>query len=148
MARPTKQWFKAMDKFLSKRKIPQVIEDIESTSGMSDEIKDFRESFIKFAALERMNYQPDIVDELKCYYERKRMYKWNVKKWSAMRKSVFERDNYTCQYCGEVGGLLEADHIVPFSKGGSNEIDNLTTSCRKCNRQKKDKSVKEFLKNK
>lgn len=37
----------------------------------------------------------------------------NNKIW---RTSVFERDNYTCQSCGDnTGGNLEADHIIPFS---------------------------------
>jgi FKBP-type peptidyl-prolyl cis-trans isomerase (trigger factor) len=57
---------------------------------------------------------------------------------------VFERDNYTCCYCGKRGGKLEVDHKIPVSKGGSDEIDNLATSCRLCNRQKKDKSIDEF----
>lgn len=70
----------------------------------------------------------------------------NVLYWDDLRKFVFKRDNYTCNYCGKIGGILECDHIIPFSKGGSNEIQNLTTSCRKCNRQKKDKSVDEFNK--
>jgi len=34
-----------------------------------------------------------------------------MRKWS---KSILVRDNYTCQICGEVGGKLHADHIVPF----------------------------------
>ena len=135
-----------MDKLHSKYKIPQVIKDIESTPGMEGKIKDFRNSFIRFAALERMHFGPDIVDELKCYHQRKRMYNWNVKKWYRIINIVFKRDNYTCQYCGKVGEKLEADHIIPFSKGGSDDLENLTTSCRKCNRSKRDKSVKEFLK--
>lgn len=76
----------------------------------------------------------------------KRMYNFNVKKWHRIANYVFKRDNYTCQYCGKVGGILEVDHIIPFSKGGKDTMDNLTTSCRKCNRKKKDKSVEEFIK--
>ncbi len=34
------------------------------------------------------------------------------KEW---RKSVFERDNWTCRECGLRGGILNADHIKPFS---------------------------------
>lgn len=75
---------------------------------------------------------------------KERMYSTNVKLWYAMRKAVFERDNYTCTYCGAVGGKLEADHITPFSMGGLDITENLTTACRKCNRQKKDRTVKGF----
>lgn len=75
---------------------------------------------------------------------RKRMYSINVRAWMKLRKQVFQRDDYTCRYCGKRGGLLEADHVIPFSKGGSDDISNLVTACRRCNRQKRDKSVAEF----
>lgn len=74
----------------------------------------------------------------------KRMYETNVKLWKRISKEVFERDGYTCTYCEKTGGVLEVDHVIPFSKGGSDDIDNLTTACRKCNRQKRDKSLAEF----
>lgn len=52
-----------------------------------------------------------------------------------LRFSVFSRDNYTCAYCGSVppNVKLVVDHIVPVSKGGGDEIDNLRTSCNDCN---------------
>jgi len=75
----------------------------------------------------------------------KRLYNINVKEWYRILKTIFIRDNYTCFYCGKKGGKLEGDHKIPISKGGTNELSNLTTSCRKCNRQKKDKSIEEFL---
>lgn len=31
------------------------------------------------------------------------------------RTAVFKRDDYTCQECGQKGGALHVDHIVPFS---------------------------------
>ena len=80
--------------------------------------------------------------KIKCV--RKRMYSINVKEWKRIARIVFERDGYICAYCGKLGGMLEVDHIIPYSKGGSDILNNLTTSCRKCNRQKKDKSVESF----
>lgn len=38
----------------------------------------------------------------------------------------------------------EVDHIVPVAAGGGNELENLATACRRCNRQKKDKNAAEF----
>ena len=52
-------------------------------------------------------------------------------------KDILKRDNYTCAYCGKRGGILEIDHILPISRGGSDNKSNLVTSCRHCNRQKK-----------
>lgn len=60
-----------------------------------------------------------------------------------IRFEVFKRDNFTCQYCGvkapEV--VLNVDHIEPISKGGTNDIYNLVTSCFECNNGKSDKRL-------
>lgn len=52
------------------------------------------------------------------------------------RHAVFARDNYRCQICGatvEDGAKLHVDHILPVSKGGTNDIRNLQILCEKCN---------------
>ena len=60
-----------------------------------------------------------------------------------IRQAVFERDNYTCQYCGACGDdvCLELDHIIPVSRGGNSDIRNLVTACEHCNRSKQDKLI-------
>ena len=54
-------------------------------------------------------------------------------KWWA----VLARGKWKCLSCGrsarEDGVLLEVDHIIPRSKGGSNDMSNLQTICKKCN---------------
>ena len=59
-----------------------------------------------------------------------------------LRKTVMERDNYTCQCCGkympdEIG--LQVDHIIPINKGGKTVLSNLQVLCSKCNGRKSDK---------
>lgn len=66
-----------------------------------------------------------------------------------VRFEVFKRDSFTCQYCGSKptdDAVLHIDHIHPVSKGGSNDIINLVTSCEGCNlgkgaRELSDKSI-------
>ena len=55
-----------------------------------------------------------------------------------LRFEVLKRDKFTCQYCGRMSPdvILEIDHIKPVADGGTNEILNLITSCRDCNRGK------------
>lgn len=55
-----------------------------------------------------------------------------------IRFDVFKRDSFRCQYCGRSAPdvILEVDHIVPVAEGGKNDILNLITSCRDCNRGK------------
>lgn len=63
-----------------------------------------------------------------------------------LREYIKKRDNYTCQHCGlsvkdEPNLLLEIDHIIPLSKGGLTNTDNLQTLCWRCNRKKGNKII-------
>jgi 5-methylcytosine-specific restriction endonuclease McrA len=60
------------------------------------------------------------------------------RKVPATRASVMLRDAYTCQYCGAAPGRswLTVDHVVPRSRGGAHDWDNLVTACTRCNQKK------------
>lgn len=53
------------------------------------------------------------------------------------RTAVFERDAYTCQFCKEVGGRLNADHIKPFADYPKLrfKLSNGRTLCESCHRK-------------
>lgn len=59
------------------------------------------------------------------------------------RFEVLKRDKFTCQYCGRQAPevVLHVDHITPVSKGGTNDITNLVTSCRECNLGKSNREL-------
>jgi HNH endonuclease len=57
-----------------------------------------------------------------------------------IRLQVRKRADYHCEYCKYpeefTAADLETDHIVPESKGGSDDEDNLCAACRNCNSSK------------
>ena len=52
------------------------------------------------------------------------------------RFEVFNRDQYTCQYCGKQTKELTLDHVIPRRRGGTHTWDNVVSACILCNRRK------------
>jgi 5-methylcytosine-specific restriction endonuclease McrA len=67
----------------------------------------------------------------------------------ARRFAVFERDNFTCQYCGrnvrEHRVVLVVDHVNPAKKGGGESYDNLIAACVECNSGKRASLLKNLI---
>ncbi|MEW6505496.1 MAG: HNH endonuclease [Chloroflexota bacterium] len=63
------------------------------------------------------------------------------------RLKVYERDGWTCLYCGaELSNKRRAlclDHVIPYSRGGTNRPQNLATACKQCNAIKGDRTPDE-----
>jgi 5-methylcytosine-specific restriction endonuclease McrA len=61
------------------------------------------------------------------------------------RVNIYARDNYECQYCGvkQSLGELTYDHVIPRSRGGKTDWDNIATCCAACNRKKANRTPAE-----
>jgi 5-methylcytosine-specific restriction endonuclease McrA len=81
---------------------------------------------------------------------KRRSYKMKVKFTTYQRKELLDRDNWTCQCCGikvhdrstgdwNTHDKANIDHIIPISRGGNSEPNNLQILCRTCNLSKSDK---------
>lgn len=63
-----------------------------------------------------------------------------------IRRTLYTRQNGKCAYCGQHRNhkYMSIDHIIPLSKGGTNDVGNLQCVCKKCNGLKEDMLPQEF----
>ena len=90
-------------------------------------------SFIEYANSE----EKELPTEMICIIEKKDD-NGNRDPSLRLRYKVLVRDHFACKICGaspakDPSVELHIDHIIPWSKGGKTEIDNLQTLCSKCN---------------
>lgn len=74
---------------------------------------------------------------------------WSGSKWirPERRLAIHLRDRLCCQYCGigiEDDAMLTLDHLIPRSKGGSNQSQNLITACKRCNSSRGNRPLTAF----
>ena len=63
------------------------------------------------------------------------------------RLAIYLHDGMACAYCNngiEEGAKLTLDHVVPYSKGGSNKETNLVTCCHQCNSSRGNRAMRAF----
>lgn len=60
-----------------------------------------------------------------------------------LRDVVLKKYKHICQYCGVKGNTI--DHVVPRSKGGKTELENLVCACGNCNKEKGNLYLEDFL---
>lgn len=72
-------------------------------------------------------------DECRLVYQRIRSRKYTK---LSLRWKIMLRDGFKCKYCGRSSNddvVLHVDHILARSHGGTDDLDNLITSCKECN---------------
>lgn len=102
-----------------------------SPQGRNSYARSVQLSFDELArAMNRMRH----ARQQRTAYERQRNTE-RAKMTDAIRVDVFRRDGHTCRYCGArpPAVVLHVDHIVPVSRGGLTEMNNLQTLCASCN---------------
>ena len=59
--------------------------------------------------------------------------------------ALFARDNFSCMYCGRKHerDMLTRDHILPMSRGGTDDWENVVAACRRCNQFKSNRRPEE-----
>lgn len=85
-----------------------------------------------------------VAPKIRSRYEASNRHRYSIAQ--STRINVYHRDNFTCQLCGDsvlnsAGQLYSEgsswaavlDHVVPFSMGGNNKMDNLQTAHHWCN---------------
>jgi len=61
------------------------------------------------------------------------------------RKNILMRDRYACQYCHRTlpSGELTLDHVIPRSRAGESNWENLVACCNPCNNRKGNRTPEE-----
>lgn len=92
----------------------------------------------RFINSAKRQWQVPCVIALKKYVKTRQMVPFS-------RKGIYSRDNNTCQYCSSTPGkdFLTLDHVVPKSRGGKKNYENIVTACHNCNQKKANKTPAE-----
>ena len=106
----------------------------------------------------RLTYQERAAIELECtqklaeFLQRRGMATWDYRLIEAdpvradIRYRVLAAARGRCSLCGATSAerRIEVDHIIPRSRGGSNDMSNLQALCDECNRGKSNTDDTDF----
>jgi len=69
--------------------------------------------------------------------------RYNSAYYKRVRTEVLQRDYFTCHYCSQPATTI--DHLIPISKGGTDEASNCVAACVQCNSGKRDRIAPSFF---
>lgn len=105
--------------------------------------KKYQSNNPKIHALSSKKYQLANKEKYRDYANTRRARKISNGVYEISTKELNKLYKSSCFYCGS-NNSIQADHIIPISKGGQHSIGNLVPACAKCNNSKKDKFLIEW----
>ena len=75
-------------------------------------------------------------------------YQWGTLQGYEIRQYLYAKFGRKCVYCDDEPAVIELDHVIARSMGGSDRVSNLVPCCHKCNQEKGNMPIEEFLKDK
>jgi hypothetical protein len=89
-------------------------------------------------------------DGVQCYVAYSGVYHphvdWDEPKTLRKRvRALIDRDGDGCRYCKKIFPHYHVDHVIPRSRGGPDEMDNLVLACPACNMAKGAQTPTEWL---
>ncbi len=109
--------------------------------------QEYRASHLATIQEKRRKYLALHPEVITTQYQRRRARKLNASGDGVTKeqwKMVLEEFGYRCAYCSQQKPLA-MDHIVPLSKGGRYDLDNIVPACQPCNSSKGTHSLIMFL---
>lgn len=97
--------------------------------------RQFTDEEISLLIMEAFDKERKKFEKLKAKFSGVEIERKRVRIPESVRIGVWQRDGGRCVECGS-NEKLEYDHIIPFSRGGSNTTRNIQLLCESCNRSK------------
>lgn len=144
-------WARACDTGMNQEARMRLLDVCEWAGAPLGEVKEAFAYLYDTGRLENLQFSGDgtvwfrtrFADELLARNQTTRSYS-KAKISSSLRQQVMEDGNHECAYCGVRDVPLGCDHVIPESRGGPTELDNLVPACRPCNSSKGTKTPEEW----
>lgn len=119
---------------------PNSIEDFSNIQILKMDLADWQKFIRQADLLETEIIGQDSTGITKMIYRKSQRQIDTVMQWV-----VFQRDNYTCRYCGRTGLPLTVDHIDLWEHLGVTIPENLLSACKKCNKDRGNLEYQDWL---
>lgn len=125
------------DNSTSKIRYMHLIEELQATEKSIETVK--RSIIVVSKRNEKKAKNRAIIAS---YFGKSREVAQSVRKQIKDQLKVYKN----CPYCfGELGDRPHCDHIYPIARGGLSSPENMVYICAKCNQDKKDYTLREFI---